>query len=166
MIRAIALFVFVFLTIPSAFAGDGVCTTTPGKIGGYPFFDILTDQDLKEAIVCAVNRSSVTVIGENSFRNIYNVTMDEEQAKHIRLRRQEGDPLSNRINRYDISFLATYDGRIETKIYCSLKVDFRKIEERKAVVVNLDNCQASAFGVYTYYSKANKLSAWAVFTYL
>lgn len=168
MIRTLFIFLaIVFARTTAHSAPFDVCTTTPKEIGGFPTIDILNDSDLREAVRCAVNRSGISVIGENSFQTIYHVSIPKKLSDRIQLRRRaENDPFSNRINTYQVKFKGIFQKRLATTVRCDMTIDFREIHKRSAVVVNLLYCQSSEFGLVTRAGKPVPLESWAAFTFL
>lgn len=162
--------VFIFLvslfSATKSFAADSACSSNPGAIGGYPWFDILQDKDLRNAISCAVNRAGLDVTGESAFSRVYNVTLPDQFVPRIEfIRNGDDDPISNRINTYRIKFPAIYGDRIETKVYCTGRIETRRHHDRPAVLITLSECRSSAFGLELHEGKPIPLDAWALFAF-
>lgn len=158
----------LILLLPAAksFAADVVCASQPGMIGGYPWLDILQDKDLREALRCAVNRAGLEVTGESAFSRVYNVSLPDDFVSRIEyLRTGDHDPVSNRLNTYRVRFAAVYADQIETKVNCTMRIETRRHHDRPAVLVSLENCRSSAFGLEMRDGKPIPLDAWALFAF-
>jgi hypothetical protein len=165
--RAI-VFSILMILVPTtkSFAADVVCLDKPEFIGGYPWMDILSDRDLRQAILCAVNQAGIDVTGESAFTRLYNVNLPYAFTSRIEYRRKgDYDPISNRINTYTVKFPAIFDGRIETRVTCVMRIELRKHHDRDSVLINLADCRASAFGIDQRGEKTNALEAWALVTF-
>ena len=165
--KTVLLSIFlILLPATKSFAADVACTDTPEVIGGYPWIDILSDRDLRQAVLCAVNQAGVDVTGESAFSRLYNVTLPYAFTDRIEYRRKaDYDPVSNRLNTYALKFPAIYGGRLETRITCTMRIELRKHHERDSVLVNLTDCRSSAFGITQRGDKTNALESWALFTF-
>jgi hypothetical protein len=156
----------ILLPATKSFAADVVCLDKPEVIGGYPWFDILNDRDLRQALLCAVNHAGIDVTGESAFSRLYNVSLPYAFANRIEYhRKSDYDPISNRINTYAVKFPAIFDGRIETRITCTMRIELRKHHQRDSVLISLTDCRSSAFGVDQRGEKTNALEAWALVTF-
>lgn len=138
---------FLFLSLLMAFsvpamaAELGPCTLQ-SKVGKGFFYlnnQILGDEDLRQAVACAINRGGDEAAGFSSFRTVYNILIEPSDISRIRVQRAyELESFWGQSNRYLINFTGVYDGRVEMPVYCEVLVEKRPSSESSGIFVMLD----------------------------
>lgn len=155
-----AFLILSLLSSAQTWAAHGPCTTQAVEVGGPVDDSLLSDQDLKKAIVCAVNRAGKDVRGYSTFFSEYSTRIDESDLDMIKIdrRNSESEPWFNQKNVYGIHFQAVYGNRILTQVRCEATVEIKSIPGRY-VTLTLSECRANNFG-----NGAVKLEAMAPYT--
>lgn len=141
------LLILSLLTSAQTWGAQGPCVTQPVEIGGPMDDSILSEGDLKKAIVCAVNRASGEVRGYSSFRTAYSTRIDEADIDMIKIsqRLSDQEPWFNQKNLFTVQFQAVFENRILTQVRCDAAVEVKLIPG-KYVTLTLSHCRANNFG--------------------
>lgn len=119
---------FLFLSllyIGQTQAATGSCTSEVPQINWYFAGDLVSEEHLRQAIMCAVNRGGSDVKGESTFRTIYDVRLDPRDLENIVIR-----PGKNKFNEfksnYSLQFPAFMNRRQVQVICASASIEYKQ----------------------------------------
>lgn len=128
------------VSIGQAHAEAGPCTMEVPAINWF-FGDLVSDEHIQQAVLCAVNRGGADVMGESSFRANYSLSILESDVKEIVVR-----PGTNKINEfksnYSVSFPA-YEHNRRVMISCARASIEYKQAPFENLTMTLSKCSAN-----------------------